>query len=439
MTETAPHVCKFHFQKLETPWSVCGAYRERSVERIGVCAACGKRRTSRFRKIVFLEREGTGAAQLSAPDLRVQRLARTLDRRFQSTEAIHARQLIRRLGGVHAEADLERLAMYGGVRLIYQPRAGSLNLHAVHVVDRAGLAEIAEPGARERRRTALQSARRSTIGLNHPQAQAIADLLADDSATLFDHQIVSALAGLARLIEDGEVLPERLFSVKYLGHSKRLRSIRRRLERLAGPLERLGIRDSGQTVLIGGQGILALYDVKLDLSRFHYLGLSVDDTLQIREIDFPSGGLLVVENLTPFHACLTGLSQKHRFMTLWTAGFPGRGVRAIIRRAAEREVPVRIWCDLDLGGVRIARIVAQLAQHAEPVLMDPETIRTANVTQRIEPELMMAMRRDLTLHPDDLLAQSIRELLQRGAWVEQEVLLDRIEAVFESQKHGHDG
>jgi hypothetical protein len=277
-----------------------------------------------------------------------------------------------------------------------------------------------------------------TTGLNHPQAQALADLIADDSASLFDHQIVSALAGLARLVEDGEVLPQRLFSVKYLGHSKTLRSIRRRLEKVAGPLERLGIRDSGQTVLIGGQGILDLHGVKLDLSSFQYVGFAVDDTLQIREIEFPIGGLLVVENLTPFHTCLAGFSQRHRLMTLWTAGFPGRGVRSIIRRAAECAVPVRVWCDLDLGGVRIARIVAQLAQHAEPVLMDPETIRTANVTQRIEPELITAMRRDLTLHPADLLAESIRELLRRGIWVEQETLVDRIEAVFKTQKHGRE-
>ena len=105
-------------------------------------------------------------------------------------------------------------------------------------------------------------------------------------------------------------------------------------------------------------------------------------------------------------------------------------MRAIIRHAAEREVPIRVWCDLDLGGVRIARIVVQLASAAQTVLMDPETIRTAQLTQPIEPGLVTAMRRDLTLHPADLLAESLRMLLERGVWVEQETLLDRIDKAF---------
>jgi hypothetical protein len=247
-----------------------------------------------------------------------------------------------------------------------------------------------------------------------------------------DHRIVIALAGLARLIEDGEVLPERLFSVKYLGHSKALRNIRRRLETLAGPLNRLGIRDSGQIVMIGGKGSLNLNGVMLDLSRFQYLGLALEDALQIQSIDFPGGGLLVVENLTPFHTCLGPFADKRHLMVLWAAGFPGRGVRSIIRRAAQSDVPVRIWCDLDLGGVRIARIVAHEAPNARTMLMDPETIRTATVTQRIEPELLTAMRRDLTLHPEDLLSESLRSLLETGAWIEQETLIDRLDAAFDS-------
>ena len=425
MTETALHVCQFRPQRRERAWALLGAYHERAIERISVCATCGKERAARFRKVVFVEREGAGQPVESDP--RVRRLARILDQRFQTRDAIRVQPLIRRLGGVHIEADLERLALHGGIRLIYQPHVGSLRLHAVRVIDRAGLAEIAEPGAAERRRTVLIRARESAVDLHHPQAQAIADLLQADSATLLDYQLVSALAGLARLVEDGEILPERLFSVKYLGNSKRLRFLRRRLERLVGPLERLGIRDSGQIVLVGGRGMLCVKDIILDLSRFQYLGLALQDALEIQRIDFPAGGLLCVENLTPFNTCVAQFSRERHLMVLWTAGFPGRGVRAIIRRAAECGVPIRVWCDLDLGGVRIARIVAQVARAAQTVLMDPETVRAARLTQHIKPELVAAIRRDLTLHPVDPLAESLRALLERGSWIEQETLLDRIE------------
>lgn len=424
MTEIAQHICRFRRQRRERPWSLRGSYRERAVESISVCETCGRERAARFRKLVFIERETAG--QRSEPDFGVRKLARTLGQRFQTTDSIQVRPLIRRFGGVHTEADLERLAVHGGIRLVYQQREGSLTLDRVLVIERAELAEIAEPGGAERRRAALIRARDATVDLQHPQAQAIADLLRTDSAGLFDYQLLNALAGLVRMVEDGEVLSERLFSVKYLGNSKMLRFLRRRLERLVGPLERLGIRDSGQIVLIGGRGMLNLNGVTLDLSRFQYLGLALHDALEI-QIDFPVGGLLVVENLTPFHTCVAQFSRERGLMVLWTAGFPGRGVRAIIRRAAECGVAIRVWCDLDLGGVRIARIVAQVARTAQTVLMDPETIRTAQLTQRIEPELLTAIRRDLTLHPADPLADCLRALLEGGFWVEQETLLDRIE------------
>ena len=280
----------------------------------------------------------------------------------------------------------------------------------------------------ERRRAALTRARELVAGLQNSQSQEIADLLAADSAALFDYQLINALAGLALLVEEGDAVPERLFSVKHLGNSKALRLLRRRLEKLVGPLERLGIRNSGQIVMVGGRGTLTLGGVILDLSRFQYLGLAPEDALQVETIDFPAGGLLVVENLTPFQTCVAlGRSTQRELMVLWSAGFPGRGVRAIVRRAAEQGVPVRLWCDLDLGGVRIARILAQSAPGAQTVLMDSETLRNAQVTQRIEPELMAAMRRDIAIHPADLLSESVRTMLKCGVWVEQEYLLDRIE------------
>jgi hypothetical protein len=425
MTEIVPHICRFRLQRRERAWSLHGAYRERAIESISVCAICGRERAAKFRKVAFIERES--ADPQPEPDFRVRKLARILDQRFQTRDIVRVQPLIRRLGGVRIEADLERLAIHGGIRLTYQRQAGSLSLHELRVIDRAGLAEIAEPGAVERRRAGLIRAREATVDLHHPQAQAIADLLQGDSAALFDYQLVCALAGLARLVEDGEVLPERLFSTKYLGNSKTLRFLRRRLEKLVGPLERLGIRDVGQIVLVGGHGSLNLNGVTLDLSRFQYLGLALQDALEIQRVDFPLGGLLVVENLTPFHACVAQFSREHALMVLWTAGFPGRGVLAIIRRGGECGVPIRVWCDLDLGGVRIARIVAKVASAVQTVLMDPETIRTAQLTQRIEPELVTAMRRDLTLHPSELLAESLRTLLEYGCWVEQETLLDRIQ------------
>jgi len=53
---------------------------------------------------------------------------------------MRAEPLIRRLGGARTEADIERLAEYGGIRLIYQPRSGALHMTAILVIDRSRLA-----------------------------------------------------------------------------------------------------------------------------------------------------------------------------------------------------------------------------------------------------------------------------------------------------------
>ena len=164
---------------------------------------------------------------------------------------------------------------------------------------------------------------------------------------------------------------------------------------MVGPLERLGIRDFGQAVMLGGKGILRFPDHELDLRRFHHLGIAVRDALIIEGIEFPAGGLLVVENLTPFQTCVDLLADKRQLLVLWSAGFPGRGVLAVIRKAANCGARIRVWCDLDLGGVRIARTMARVAGNLESVLMDSSTVASSETILPLSPEQVAALRREL--------------------------------------------
>jgi len=205
--------------------------------------------------------------------------------------------------------------------------------------------------------------------------------------------------------------------------------MRRRLERIVGSLERLGIRDSGQTVMMGGSGILRLPHGALDLSPFHYLGFSRTDALRIDSIEVPPGGVLIVENLTPFEACVDLIAEKRQLLVLWSSGFPGKGVLHVIRKAAESKAAVRIWCDIDLGGVRIARSILRVAPNAVPVLMDPETLRAAKSKCPLDPDQLAAIRRDLTLHPAIALADTLEAIQTANAWIEQETLIDKIGAI----------
>jgi Wadjet protein JetD, C-terminal len=429
MSVPATHICKFRSARKESSWHETGALREREIERVSLCVECGKERSGRFRKIVALERESVSVGV--QPDVLIRRLARKLDAMFQTRDFIRAEPLIRRLGGAGGEAEIERLALHGGIRLIYQRHGGTLHLKAIRVLDRSVLAETAEPGAAQRRKIALEEARRLVQGMQHPQAQAVAEHFFEERAEFLDYQTVRALAALAQLVEDGEAVPARVFSARVLGHSKILAALRPRLERMVGPLERLGIRDFGQAVMLGGKGILRFPDHELDLRRFHHLGIAVRDALIIEGIEFPTGGLLVVENLTPFQTCVDLLADKKQLLVLWSAGFPGRGVLAVIRKAANCGARIRVWCDLDLGGVRIARTMARVAGNLESVLMDSSTVASSETILPLSPEQVAALRRELTRYPADPWSDTLRAILARGGWIEQEMLLDRMESTID--------
>src|SRR6185369_6479542 len=104
--------------------------------------------------------------------------------------------------------------------------------------------------------------------------------------------LLQALAALAAHAESGEVLAERVFSARHLGGSKALVTLRGRLERLAGPLAEIGIREGASVTLLGGGGALRAADGEIVLPAFApFLGLAREAVENLREIDFPAGGL----------------------------------------------------------------------------------------------------------------------------------------------------
>jgi hypothetical protein len=402
--------------------------RERDVERVAVCTECGRGRSGRYRKVVAVEREGRGLA--GAPDTFLRELAGQLEVLFRGRKTLRAGPLLRRLGGVRSESDLETLTASAPIRLVYHPKGGALLLHEIHALDPEKLGEISRPGAAARRRAALAEARSATEGLTHPAAQAIGEMVAGEDATGWDERVLRSLAALARLIESGDTCSARIFSTEVLSNSKALSQVRPRLERLVGPLERLGIRDSGVHLLVGGKGRLRFPGGDLVVERFRSLGLAVEDVLRLKQVCLPAGGLLVVENLTPFHACLGPERNDRDLLVIWSAGYPGRGVTRFVELAAAGRGCIRVWCDVDLGGVRIARLIHRAAGgRAVPVLMDGSVVRDARITCPLTRGQREGIVHDLVLHPDALLSETLKVLLERGAWVEQESLIDRLAAL----------
>jgi hypothetical protein len=427
---TAHRCARYRSERREGPWRHAGLLREREVERIKVCPECGRERIGRFRKLFAVEREGDPCE--TAPDGSIRHLARRLEVILKGRGRIRGDTLLRHLGGVRGEASLESLAPYSPIRLVYHRRGGNLHLHELLLLNARSLTELARPGAEAKRREALETARRETAALVHPEAQAIAEHLTVEEATAMDMRVIRSLAALARLVESGESRPARVFATEVLGHSKALVPIRSRLERIVGPLDRLGIRDTVSHVLVGGAGRLRLPGGELDVGRFRSIGLADRDVFGIVDAQFPAGGIFIVENLTPFQACLDHMAGRSNFLFVWSAGFPGRAVSHLVRQATLSGAPIRVWCDLDLGGVRIARVVLRDSDSiAEPVLMDVAIVREAQTAIPLTPDQIVQIESDIVQHPAEALANTLRAILTRGTWIEQETLIDRIAQVLD--------
>ncbi len=436
MTEPA-HACRFRQRVVWSAWERTGSLRERTARRVPTCEACGREQPARSPRTSFArELEAAAPERLSMLDGVGRSVAGGLLARCGAGDAsIPARGLLgvlaaRAITGSVAEPWLERLMSAGLLRLGYAGD-GARALRAVTVLDVASLAELARPGEREARERALSSAHASLDGLDHPVVRDARRVLADEAQTIAP-DLALALAAVARHAADGEVLAERVFSVRQLGESKALARLRGALEQRLGPLDVLGIREGAALTLVGGHGRIALpggAGVELrDLPPF--LGLSRETALALAAVAPPPKGLVAVENLTVFDACCRGeVAELSGAMVVWTAGYPGRGVRALVEAAVRADAPVTIWCDLDLDGVRIARLVSSWCPAAHLFRMMPDDLAAAPRTLPLTARARRALERELATSPGDALTETLRALQNRGVWAEQEGFLgERVNA-----------
>lgn len=324
------------------------------------------------------------------------------------------------------EEQLERFVAAAWLRLDYRVRHGRRELYVVSIQDYAALEEFVDPGRQYHHRRALAEAREQVAPLIHPVARTIAKLLAEPPAEKMPLMLLRALAAIAGHVESGEVLAERVFANRYLGYSKALLGIRQRLERLLGPLESLGIREGGAVTLLGGAGRIVVMAQGVDLAALPpFIGLSRATLTEEALIEFPKGGVLVVENFTVFEACCRGeVPSVQDALIVWSAGYPGRAVRAVVEQAARRRAVVRVWADLDFDGVRIARLIASWAAGSfTSYRMSPVDVLHAPIWRPLGGRARRLIEADVAESPDGLLADTLRALLEVHRWVEQECFL----------------
>ena len=435
---SCPAGCAYSPRRLWTPWARTGPLEERLARRVPICEVCGHEQPARRPRRPEL-REVRAAQPVPAPlaDMTGRTVAAVLAQRGEDDpEApLSARGLLSELArrGLPAsltEEWLDRFLRAGWIAVRSRLGRGVSGVPALAgdtVLDRKALRELAEPGAAGERQAALQAARARVAGLTHPKALEIAVLLEEAEADTFPPPLLRALAALARHAESGEILAERVFAARRLGDSKALLPFRARIERHIGPLAEIGLREGAALTLIGGRGGVHLSGHTLHLPAFApYLGLSRETLETLEDIAFPPAGLLVVENLTPFEACCRGeVEGAAGSLLAWSGGYPGRAVRNLVERAAAAGAPVRVWADLDLDGVRIARLISSWVSTggARPWRMSPQDLAAAPETRPLSSRSQAALRRDLDERPHAPLSETLRAILATGRQAEQEVFL----------------
>jgi hypothetical protein len=427
------HTCRYRDTLQWGQWAREGRMLRREARRVPICVECGCERPARRpRRVVQYEVRAAGKSPGPLPDETARRVASGLLRRARRTENAEQQVSVKglvgstRLPGSLVEQWLDAFLDAGWVGLQYRVQGTRRTPVRVIVLDAGALAELARPGVRQAVQAAISDARQQLKDIDHPVAEKVADILSNDDAVRSDPDLVRALAALALFANGGEVCAERVFSVQYLGDSKKLGRLRARLERLLGPLGELGIRPGAATTLVGGEGRIAVGQQALDLRVLRsFVGLSRETIEALSNVTLPENGLLVVENLTAFEACCRGeVHGVSQTLVVWSAGYPGRSVEALVRSAVERSAPIRVWADIDLDGIRIARLVCRWANgRARPWRMSPADLKKARTTLPLSDRAARAIASDMESRPGALLRETLKAILERGRWAEQETLL----------------
>lgn len=436
MKDDTGHCCDFANRLVWGEWEVDGALRRRCARSVPLCTVCGAERPARAPRRIVRE-EAVAHREVAPPVATEQARAIAAEIRDRASRApgneIRARGLIgalarRMIRPSLTQEWLEAFLRAGWLGLSWRVNGSQSELDMVVLFDPVAVEDLARPGTREARDRALADAAEAMSSPSHPVTAQIAGLLETEEASRWGAPLIGALAAVARHVEAGDVLAARVFSARHLGHSKALASVRGRLEALVGPLEALGIRDGGAITLVGGAGIIRAGGGDLDLRRFSpYLGLARETVLFAEPVRIPEAGMLVVENLAPFEACCRGeVAGVGEALVVWSAGYPGRAVRSLVESVSSRGAKVRCFADMDLDGVRIARLVASWCKAAfEPWRMGPADFEAVSTRSPLSSRARAAIAADLAANPGAPLADTLRVILDSGTWVEQEAMLGR--------------
>lgn len=132
-------------------------------------------------------------------------------------------------------------------------------------------------------------------------------------------------------------------------------------------------------------------------------------------------GVVTVENEAPFLSLMEE-GMHRRFLLVFTGGFAGRAVNALLERVLADSASWLHWGDTDLAGIRIARFLADAAGRS-PEFFRCDAAEVRRMRKNLVPFSLAARQevaRELKDGPGRLGEEILRACLAEGGWLEQE-------------------
>ncbi len=262
--------------------------------------------------------------------------------------------------------------------------------------------------------------------------------------------LFNALHGLEEI--NGEELPERVFSRRFLGHSKAFVVIKSRFVKIIRKylpgidtsgvgatldeeaiLQEVGIAKSIEELLFFGPLKINLFGTEIDFTPFIY-GTSVNGEMikSLKICDLPIKRVITFENKTNYLEFIKQGSENLKVtLGVYLAGFHSPIKRLFLLKILaflrNNMVPVEYyhWGDIDLGGFKIfVHLKTQVFADLKPFRMDVNTLRSyQKFADTFDERYRDLLKKLLTQSEYEVFYEVIHEMLNTGMRLEQEALL----------------
>lgn len=228
----------------------------------------------------------------------------------------------------------------------------------------------------------------------------------------------------ARLFDDSKRIESLIPILDILGQEDEQVGMARLPEEV---LARLGLVRYPQPTLIAGRAQIRFTNgEELDIPT-PYIGVS-PHSLSALKVAPEARYVLTVENYTPFNDIAKGKAGDVEGIIAYTAGMPSPAFLNVYCRLLEatpENLPVYHWGDIDLGGFRIADVLAQKARAVGRSLrlwsMNPSVPAIANQVRRKQRYL-----------PDDAV-RWIMLIADKHGWAEERAGVESVRVAYEQE------